>query len=321
MLIRSRKIISFMFMLCLDYLVVIASVVLAIYVRSLFFNDNIIINNLEMFILIPLFFIYLQYSNNLYRTSNAFWQNMENIFRNCIILLIVLVVYQYVISNGMLSQIWGGIFVITLFILDVITKYIAKQLLIKLNFWKNPVLLFSTQEDFKRTKDYINKSNIGYKIYNDNPIEASLAVVKKIPIKDFLFVASDKDNEEIIKAMQRLQPYSNNTYYMLAAGNKICANIEMETFIDHKIAMVKINNLLYFKRIQIIKRIFDLMSSVIGTLIISPLLLYICYRIKKDSPGKIIYDACVLAKTEKCSNVINSEVCILTVMKYLLNIL
>ena len=299
MLIRSRKIISFMFMLCLDYLVVIASVVLAIYVRNIFFNSNLIINNLEIFLLISLFFIYLQYSNNLYRTSNAFWQNMENIFRNCIILLIVLVVYQYVISNGMLSQIWGGIFVITLFILDVIAKYIAKQLLIKLNFWKNPVLLFSTQEDFKRIKDYINKSNIGYKIYNDNPIEASLTVVKKIPIKDFLFVASDKDNEEIIKAMQRLQPYSNNTYYMLAAGNKICANIEMETFIDHKIAMVKINNLLYFKRIQIIKRIFDLMSSVIGTLIISPLLLYICYRIKKDSPGKIIYDGLRIGQNGK----------------------
>lgn len=90
--------------------------------------------------------------------------------------------------------------------------------------------------------------------------------------------------------MKKLQPFSNNTYYMLAAGDKVCANIELETFIDHKIVMLKINNLIYFKRIQIIKRIFDLVSIAVGIFFIAPFLIYICYRIKKDSKGPVIYD-------------------------------
>ena len=77
---------------------------------------------------------------------------------------------------------------------------------------------------------------------------------------------------------------------MLAAGDKVCANIELETFIDHKIVMLKINNLIYFKRIQIIKRIFDLVSIAVGIFFIAPFLIYICYRIKKDSKGPVIYD-------------------------------
>lgn len=40
----------------------------------------------------------------------------------------------------------------------------------------------------------------------------------------------------------------------------------------------------------IFKRIFDFLAALIGGLLISPLLLYVVYRIKKDSPGPAIYD-------------------------------
>ena len=38
------------------------------------------------------------------------------------------------------------------------------------------------------------------------------------------------------------------------------------------------------------KMIFDYTLTAVGTLAISPLLFYIAYRIKKDSPGEVIYD-------------------------------
>lgn len=39
----------------------------------------------------------------------------------------------------------------------------------------------------------------------------------------------------------------------------------------------------------LIKTIFDFTLTAVGTVVISPLLIYVAYRIKKDSPGNIIY--------------------------------
>ena len=49
----------------------------------------------------------------------------------------------------------------------------------------------------------------------------------------------------------------------------------------------------------IFKRIFDFISVLIGGLIISPLLIYVAYRIKKDSPGPAIYDGERIGKDGK----------------------
>ena len=45
-----------------------------------------------------------------------------------------------------------------------------------------------------------------------------------------------------------------------------------------------------------LKTVFDYALTVVGTLCISPLLAYVAYRIKKDSPGQAIYDGKRLGK-------------------------
>lgn len=288
---RFDKYVCFYIRISLDYVAVLAAAFLAIWIRSLCFNSFVVLSKLEIFLLLPMIFIYLQYTKGLYSTSRPLWQEISDIFRNCIMTLVMLLVYQYTVHNGMPSRVWGFIFTIILFVLDVLLCYLRKKILIKLKIWKVPLLLFAHPDNFEKIRAYINDDNsICYEVHNEKPIPASLEFVKNSKIKDFLFVANEKNNEETIRCMKKLQPFSNNTYYMLAAGDKVCANIELETFIDHKIVMLKINNLIYFKRIQIIKRIFDLVSIAVGIFFIAPFLIYICYRIKKDSKGPVIYD-------------------------------
>ena len=47
---------------------------------------------------------------------------------------------------------------------------------------------------------------------------------------------------------------------------------------------------------SIVKTVFDYALTAVGTLCISPLLVYVAYRIKKDSPGQAIYDGKRLGK-------------------------
>ncbi|WP_293729191.1 sugar transferase, partial [uncultured Phascolarctobacterium sp.] len=45
-----------------------------------------------------------------------------------------------------------------------------------------------------------------------------------------------------------------------------------------------------------LKAVFDYALTAVGTICISPLLVYVAYRIKKDSPGQAIYDGKRLGK-------------------------
>ena len=62
---------------------------------------------------------------------------------------------------------------------------------------------------------------------------------------------------------------------------------------------ITIRNNLQSPRAQIIKRIFDLILSFVGTVLISLLLLVIAVLIRLDSPGPIIYDGKRLGKNGK----------------------
>ena len=55
-----------------------------------------------------------------------------------------------------------------------------------------------------------------------------------------------------------------------------------------------------FNRVDaFLKMLFDYTLTAVGTIAISPLLFYIAYRIKKDSPGEVIYDGERIGKAGK----------------------
>ena len=67
------------------------------------------------------------------------------------------------------------------------------------------------------------------------------------------------------------------------------SNVEVESFFDTRIMMLNIKNNLAFRPNQIIKRIFDIICTVCGGLLLSPVFLGICIWVKIDSEGPAIY--------------------------------
>ena len=166
---RFDKYVCFYIRISLDYVAVLAAAFLAIWIRSLCFNSFVVLSKLEIFLLLPMIFIYLQYTKGLYSTSRPLWQEISDIFRNCIMTLVMLLVYQYTVHNGMPSRVWGFIFTIILFVLDVLLCYLRKKILIKLKIWKVPLLLFAHPDNFEKIRAYINDDNsICYEVHNEN---------------------------------------------------------------------------------------------------------------------------------------------------------
>lgn len=59
------------------------------------------------------------------------------------------------------------------------------------------------------------------------------------------------------------------------------------------------------------KRMIDIVGSIIGLILASPLMFYVAYRIRKEEPGSpIFFSIHVLVKMEKHSKCINSVLCV-----------
>ncbi|MBP3817751.1 MAG: sugar transferase, partial [Butyrivibrio sp.] len=77
------------------------------------------------------------------------------------------------------------------------------------------------------------------------------------------------------------------------------ADVEAQSLFSEEILMLHMRNNLALRRNQIYKRIFDLVLTVTGGLLISPILLLLAIYIKMDSKGSVFYNADRIGKNGK----------------------
>lgn len=84
------------------------------------------------------------------------------------------------------------------------------------------------------------------------------------------------------------------------------SNVEVESFFDTRIMLLNIKNNLAFRLNQIIKRIFDIVCTVCGGILISPLLLAVFVWVKLDSLDRRSLNIVGWARMERNSTATNS---------------
>ena len=67
------------------------------------------------------------------------------------------------------------------------------------------------------------------------------------------------------------------------------SNVTVESFFDAKLMILQIQNNLAKKSNQLTKRLFDIIATIVGGLLISPFLLLIAAWVYHDSPGPVIF--------------------------------
>ena len=211
-----------------------------------------------------------------------------------------LAVQRFAPSGLMVIAEWVVILVIGLPL-----RYGVRAMLIRMNMFGRPVSIIGAGETARTIIDHL-VMHPGYGLlplaaYDDNVALHGLSI-KGVKIMGTISQALDAPRTEqaIIgipsARSETQQQLINNVYAVFPITWTVpdligVPNQAMQPHNIGSLASLEIRNNLRSARARIVKRVIDLLGSVIGGLLVSPILLLIALAIRIDSPGPVIYPA------------------------------
>lgn len=286
-----------------DYLAVLLAEMIAIY----FSEEN--LRYIDLFIVIPFIYIAFIAAARTYRRIIPFWQRVESLFYSSIYSIIAVLLFFFVRASStehsiaFLALLW-----LASFICLVIMRYLLKRILDERNIFQIPLLIIGAQEEALAFTKAIN-NDIGMSSYKIVGL-----ISDRIPVKgleNYPLLGDFKDIEKIIKTtginnvliaipyleqvkmqniIHRVQPLVKNICIIPnLTAIPMGGGIDVETFFTEKIMLIRVRNNLERRLNRIIKYLFDMVLTIVGTICISPFLVIIAIWIYKDSPGPVIF--------------------------------
>lgn len=260
---------------------------------------NLIIPKMYFYIWIPAVFIFFLFYTNAHKRMIPYFEVIKNTFCATFYATVAAIFILYLIhSVNDLSR----FFVITLFIISFILVCIIHQVLIiifnKLDILKEPVLFIGANEQTKTIINFFKHNNcfgvrvlgvMSEKFADDytNNLKKTVEVIQKTKVKTVII--SSANIKKISNVVTDIQPFVKNIVFTPNLANVPIANMEINKLPIENVVLLNVKNNLALKRNKIIKYIFDMVLTIIGTICISPILICIAIWIYKDSPGPIIF--------------------------------
>ena len=282
-----------------DYLAVLLAEMIAIY----FSEEN--LRHIDLFIVIPFIYIAFIAAARTYRRIIPFWQRVESLFYSSIYSIIVIFFVRASSTEqsiAFLALLW-----LFSFIGLIVMRYILKRFLDERKVFKIPLLIIGAQKEALAFTRSIN-SDIGMSSYNivglisdQTPVKELQGypllgdfnniekIIKNTGINNVLIAVPYLDQAKLKNIIHRAQPLVKNIYIIPNLTAIPMGGIDVETFFTEKIMLIRIRNNLERRFNRIIKYLFDMIVTIVGTICISPLLIAIAIWIYKDSPGPVIF--------------------------------
>ena len=308
-------------MVAVDYVAVVIAAYLSVYFRNgiMFMTGTVLhIPAVKIYVLIPMIYILFLQAQRLYTVREPFYGLMRRIIHaSSYAMGATLAVIYFSYMAEATSRLFMGLFWVISVILILLIRYISLRIFEKTGLFQIPLLIIGagrTGELFYRNvlKDScMNYDVIG--VLEDHYVKGELLknvpvlgkfsdaveVIKKHHIKSVVIAAPGMEQEKLAALILAIHPIVKSLSVVPNLVGVPMGNVEIDSFYKEKLMAITIRNNLQSPRAQIIKRIFDLILSFVGTVLISLLLLVIAVLIRLDSPGPIIYDGKRLGKNGK----------------------
>lgn len=308
----NSNIIVKMLMLIVDYISVICGIISAYNLRLLLpFSERNMVLNIDYwyaYIITPLVFILVLFLNNGYKIDTAYWEKVKIIFRSITIGIVLSIVLMY--AGHILNNV-SRLFVILSygFILFyiILFRYILARTLIKLNVLAIPVLLVGAGKTAELVDIHFSNMPLAmYKIVgfvDDNPKSDVLAnkyeclgkfsdaeaVIKKYNIPNVLVCAPGLEPRKLVTLINKLQILVEKVTFVPELFGIPAANIQARGLMNEQTLILEVKNNLAQRRNRLFKRIFDITATVIGGILILPVIAIVAILIYLDSPGPIVF--------------------------------
>lgn len=220
---------------------------------------------------------------------------------SCILLLFV---FKESIA---LSRVYAGLFCILVLLLIFLARYVLRTILKRGHFFYEPVILIGAG----RTAEHVLRffqGDLGYRydvtgIIDDHPISERIsrkfllygkmkdaeAIVRDAGIQNVIITAPGLKKEALQDLIQKIQPYVRNIAFVPDLIGTPMAGIETQTLFSEEILMLTVRNNLARRWNRVIKRIFDLVCTIFGSILLSPLLLGLTLLVAVTNRGHVIF--------------------------------
>lgn len=294
----------------IDYLSIVLAEQSAFVLRNWIVSDGgtLHISWLNFWVVFPLLYLLFLNIEQLYNRRMQFWQVIEKIFQASLyaVVAIVIVIYigQIAASTSRMFIFWLWLFS---FMYLTVFRYLIKKFLEKVQLLQIPVLIIGAGKTAELlVKGIINDAGMGYKIIGlleDNCVRDGIlkrfpvlgkfsdveAVIMKTRVQHVFITAPGVEQEKLTQLIYKVQPLVKNMGIIPNLVGIPMGGIEVESLFNEKLMLLRLKNNLARSWNRYLKIIFDFALTLVGTVAISPILIFIAIWIYKDSPGPVIF--------------------------------
>lgn len=304
----------------IDYLSIVLAEQSAFVLRKWIVSDGGIlhISWLNFWVVFPLLYLLFLNIEQLYNRRMQFWQVIEKIFQASLYAVVAIVIVLYI---GQIAASTSRMFIFLLwlfsFIYLTVFRYLTKNFLEKVQLLRIPVLIIGAGKTAELlVKGIINDAGMGYKIIGlleDNCVRNGIlkrfpvlgkfadveAVILKTGVQHVFIAAPGLEQEKLTRLIYKVQPLVKNIGIIPNLVGIPMGGIEVESLFNEKLMLLRLKNNLARSWNRYLKTIFDFALTLVGTVAISPILIFIAIWIYKDSPGPVIFKHTRIGKNEK----------------------
>lgn len=292
-----------------DYFAIIMAEFAALVLRNSIFTYSVYrIAPIYFWIITPFVFMVFLYSQRLYHRKFAFYQVVEKVFYSCLYGALFSVVLLFIAKvSDTVSRAYVILFVVLCFVFLVIVRYLLKRTLGKSTFLQTPVLIIGAGltadviiHEFQKDSG-LNYHIVGF-LEDNRPQTAYVknypvlggfadmeAVIHQTATQHVLIAAPGLPQDQLADLIYRAQSICSDVGVVPNLVEVPMSNVEAESYYDAKVMILHVQNNLARWSNRAAKRVFDVVMTILGGLMISPILLGVALWVYRDSPGPVIY--------------------------------
>ena len=309
---NNKLLISKIIVLIADYVAIVLGTLAAYYLRVnlqiLPVSEHFKVDEIYVYGIVPIVFLSILLLNNAYSIVAPYWDTMKNLFRSITIGVVVSIVLMY---TGHVINDVSRLFVAFayLFILFFIFsgRFIVGKILSKVGYLTIPVLLVGAGKTAELVKKSLDRMPIAtYKIIgyvDDKPKSSTIAnqypclgafkdvetVIKETGVQTVLICAPGLESKKLVSLINQLQLLVKRVSFVPELFGLPTSNISARGMMEEQAVVLRVQNNLARKSNRIMKRIFDIVATVCGGILILPIFAIVAVLIYLDSPGPIVF--------------------------------
>lgn len=308
---RIRRICTPLLFVVFDYIAILLAEKMAFGLHDLYgllMGTSYQVPDAYLFFWIPLVFVAFLAITQTYTKMQPILETVRQIFYAVLYALITCILALYFMQASMLAS---RLYVVLFGVLALFNIYVVRYVLLKIlkmtNTLMKPVILIGAGKTAELVLQFF-EGDLGYRyrvvgLLDDNPISDILpeqflllgkvsdaeSIIRDSGIKTVIITAPGMDSERLERLVAKIQPLVRDILFVPDLMMLPLGHVGVEPFYTEKVFMLSIRNNLARRRNRLAKRVFDLVATICGGLLILPILLVLAILVGIDNRGRIIF--------------------------------